>query len=274
MTTIGEQPLISTIYDRLLIEDDTEESVSGSDYHLAAILALYDVLLRYAQRTARRWYVTAEVVVLVNVPDRYRNPWRPMPDVYVVLDTPDTRRTSLDTRAGEAFPQFICEVASESTWGNDVTEKQRLYADLGVLEYVVFDPRSEFLGQPLRAWRRMPDGAWVSWEPDADGFLHSQVLGLRFRPENNLLRAYAPGEGLLPTGQELEQLAREEAKRRAKLEQLAREEAERRAEAERVAQQEAERRAEAERVAQEQAARLAALEDELARLRGQAHADE
>jgi len=256
VTTIGEQPLISTIYDRLLIEDDTEESVSGSDYHLAAILALYDVLLRYAQRTARRWYVTAEVVVLVNVPDRYRNPWRPMPDVYVVLDTPDAQRTSLDTRAGEPFPQFICEMASESTWGNDVTEKQRLYADLGVLEYVVFDPRSEFLGQPLRAWRRTPDGAWVSWEPDADGFLNSAALGLRFRPENNLLRVYALAEGLLPTGQELEQLAREEAVRRA--------------EAERLAHQEAERRAEAERLAQEQAARLAALEEELARLREQA----
>ena len=77
---------------------------------------------------------------------------------------------------------------------------------------------------------------------------------------NNLLRAYSPGEGLLPTGQELEQIAHEEAERRT--------------EAERVAHEEAERRAEAERVMQEQAARLAALEDELARLRGQAQADE
>ena len=105
VTTIGEQPLISTIYDRLLIEDDTEESVSGSDFHLAAILALYDVLLRYAQRTARRWYVTAEVMVLVDVPDRYSNPWRPMPDVYVVLDTAATPRTSLDTREGNRSPR-------------------------------------------------------------------------------------------------------------------------------------------------------------------------
>ncbi len=47
MTTISDEQFISTIYDRLLIEDDTEESVSGSDYHLAAIFALYDVLLRY-----------------------------------------------------------------------------------------------------------------------------------------------------------------------------------------------------------------------------------
>jgi hypothetical protein len=107
MTAISDEQFISTIYDRLLIEDDTEESVSGSDYHLAAIFALYDVLLRYAQRAMKRWYVTAEVLVLVDVPDRVRNPWRAMPDVYVVLDTPDTFRISLDTRTGESFPQFL-----------------------------------------------------------------------------------------------------------------------------------------------------------------------
>jgi len=131
MTAISDEQYISTIYDRLLIEDDTEESVSGSDYHLAAIFALYDVLLRYAQRAMKRWYVTAEVLVLVDVPDRARNPWRAMPDVYVVLDTPDTFRISLDTRTGESFPQFLCEVASDSTWDRDIVEKQRVYADLG-----------------------------------------------------------------------------------------------------------------------------------------------
>jgi len=129
MTAISDEQFISTIYDRLLIEDDTEESVPGSDYHLAAIFALYDVLLRYAQRAMKRWYVTAEVLVLVDVPDRVRNPWRAMPDVYVVLDTPDTFRISLDTRTGESFPQFLCEVASDSTWDRDIVEKQRVYAD-------------------------------------------------------------------------------------------------------------------------------------------------
>ena len=47
MTTITERPLISSYYDRALIEDDTEESVSGSNWHLQAILALYDAMRRY-----------------------------------------------------------------------------------------------------------------------------------------------------------------------------------------------------------------------------------
>lgn len=247
MTTIGERTLVSTIHDRFLIEDDTEESVSGSDFHLAAILALYDVLLRYAMRTARTWYVTAEVMVLADVPDRSRNPWRPMPDVYVVLNTPSTPRTSLDTRTDAPFPQFICEVASESTWGQDVGEKQRLYADLGTLEYVAFDPTGEFLGESVRAWHRMPDGNWGPWRPDAEGFFTSEALdGLRLRAEGHLLRVHEPGGERLPTAQELEQLAHYQA------DQLA-------DQADQLADQ-------GQQLAEERAKRRA-LEEEIARLR-------
>jgi len=156
MAITSRQSFVSTMYDRLLIDDDTEESVSGSDYHLAAILALYEVLLRYAQRAVKRWYVTAEVLMLVDIPERV-DTWRAMPDVYVVLDTADTFRSSLDTRTGESFPQFICEVASESTWAKDVTEKQRVYADVGALEYIVFDPTTSVVG-PVSARVAPPAG--------------------------------------------------------------------------------------------------------------------
>ena len=247
MTAISDEQCISTIYDRLLIDDDTEESVSGSDYHLAAIVALYDVLLRYAQHAVKRWYVTAEVLVLVDVPDRVRNPWRAMPDVYVVRDTPDTFRTSLDTRQGASFPQFVCEVASNSTWDRDIVEKQRVYADLGTREYLVFDPTAEFLGQSLRAWRRVPTGAWEPWEPDGQGFLTSVALdGLRLRAEGTLLRVYDPLGALLPTARELDGIARDQAARQR----------------------------EDERVMRAQAARLAQLEEELALMHAREQADE
>jgi len=272
MTTISDEQFISTIYDRLLIEDDTEESVSGSDYHLAAIFALYDVLLRYAQRALKRWYVTAEVLVVVDVPDRVRNPWRAMPDVYVVRDTPDTFRTSLDTRAGASFPQFLCEVASNSTWDRDIVEKQRVYADLGAREYLVFDPTTEFLGQSLRAWRRSLDGVWEPWEPDGQGFLTSAVLdGLRLRAEGTLLRVYDPMGALLPTARELDGIARDQAARQREDERVMRAQAARLAETEQITQAQATRLAETEQVTQAQAARLAQLEEELALLRTRGH---
>ncbi len=275
MAMIGDKPFISTMYDRLFIEDDTEESVSGSDYHLAAIFALYDVLLRYAQRAIKRWYVTAEVLVLADIPERTRNPWRAMPDVYVVLDTADTFRTSLDTRAGESFPQFICEVASNSTWDRDVEDKQRVYADLGAVEYVVFDPTAEFLGQSLRAWRRYPDDAWGPWAPDEEGYLTSAVLdGLRLRVEGTLLRVYDPAGQQLPTGRELEVIAHEHAAYYLEMERRLREQEAQRADAERAAREQEARRIDAERAARAQAARVAELTEELERLRAQGRVNE
>jgi len=281
MAITSRQPFVSTMYDRLLIDDDTEESVSGSDYHLAAILALYEVLLRYAQRAVKRWYVTAEVLVLVDIPERV-DTWRAMPDVYVVLDTADTFRASLDTRTGESFPQFICEVASESTWAKDVTEKQRVYADVGALEYIVFDPTTALLGQSLRAWRRQLDDAWEPWEPDEAGFLTSAALdGLRLRAEGTLLRVYDPAGERLPTGQELDVIARDRAARQIEAQRVIEEQTAQLAEAERTAREQAARQAETERAAREQAARLAEAERvieeqaaQLTRLREQGPASE
>ena len=103
-----------------------------------------------------------------------------LPDVYVLLDADGGPRYSLDTRDGMQFPQFVCEIASERTWRRDMGVKQRLYADLGVREYVVFDPTGALLGTMVRAWRRAADGRWQRWQPDSDGYLESQMLGLRF----------------------------------------------------------------------------------------------
>ena len=274
MAITSRQPFVSTMYDRLLIDDDTEESLSGSDYHLAAILALYEVLsryalraTRYAQRAVKRWYVTAEVLVLADIPERV-DTWRAMPDVYVVLDTPDTFRNSLDTGTGESFPQFICEIASESTWGKDVTEKQRVYADVGALEYIVFDPTTALLGQSLRAWRRQSDDAWEPWELDEQGFLTSTALdGLRLRAEGTLLRVYDPAGELLPTGNELDVIARDRAAHQIEAQRVIEEQSARLAEAEHAAREQSARRIEAER-------RVVELEAQLTRLREQGPASE
>ena len=246
----------------MLTDDDTEESLSGSDLHLRAILALYDVLLRYARDAGLRWYVTAEVLVIANLPDRTRNPWRSMPDVYVVLDLDDAPRTSLDTRAGLPFPRFVCEVASDSTWERDVEEKQRLYADVGVDEYLVFDPTEEFLGHAMRAWHHAPSGTWEPWQPDEDGYLTSTVLGVRLRAEEQLPRVYAPEQGRLPIATELAALARErdEAATRAAAYAHERDEAAARAEEQALDL--------AQRLAQERKERQL-LEDEIARLRAE-----
>jgi hypothetical protein len=109
---------------------------------------------------------------------------------------------------------------------------------IGVQEYLVFDPTGEFLGEQVRGWRR-GDGGWQPWPPEtrADDrqVWHSAVLGLAARPEGLLLRFDRPAHGTLPVRREIvlalarEQVAREDAEKRATQAQQRATEAEERA---------------------------------------------
>lgn len=249
----------------LLAEDDTEESVMGSDLHQEAINESHAALFEYALATATSggpsWYVSTQVTMIATLPER-EAPWRPKPDIFVVPGVAARSRTSYDTRVEGPVPRFVMEVASESTWRNDVGEKARLYALIGVEEYLVFDPAAEFLGEQVRAWHRA-GGRWQEWMPagtiNARPAWNSGSLGLAIQPEGLLPRFYHPERGVLPTRREIrEQLRSEQGARRVAEDRAAREEA-------------------ARRVAEEQAARLRreleAARAELARLRAQSEPD-
>jgi Uma2 family endonuclease len=61
------------------------------------------------------------------------------------------------------MPQFLLEVASESTWHDDVEEKRDLYELTGVQEYLVFDPTGHFIRERARAWHAAENG-WQVWQ--------------------------------------------------------------------------------------------------------------
>jgi Uma2 family endonuclease len=239
-------PWLATV---LRAEDDTEESVMGSDWHMKAIVEAFNPLLTHAEEReaaqAPPWYVSSQITVIVPLPRRIR-PWHPKPDLVVVVGLPANDRTSYDTRREGPMPQFVLEVASESTWRDDVEEKRDLYFLVGVQEYVVFDPTGEFLPERIRAWHTGEDGR-QPWAPvvDAEGHAvwRSAVLGLSLRVERPLLRFDHPVSGPL--------LARREQVLRIRTSEQDRQAAERRAEvserqrqAAEQARQAAERRAE------------------------------
>src|SRR5262249_40424636 len=125
-----------------------------------------------------------------------------------------------------------------------------LYAQLGVREYFLFDPYGEYLEPRLQGYR-LVNGSYV---PMPEYPLHSTVLGLDLREEDNALRLYNPRTGVrLPTAAEVE-LSRRVAE-------------EARINAEDRLQIETEARRMAEERAEEQAARAVAAEAELERLR-------
>ena len=123
------------------------------------------------------------------------------PDAFVVIGAlGNHKRDSWFTwREGGRHPNFVLEVASESTWQWDASGKRDIYARIGVDEYWRFDPAGECFTPPLIG-ERLVSGEYrpLPVNMDDDGMLrgHSDVLGLDICVFQNLdLRLYDPAKG-------------------------------------------------------------------------------
>jgi hypothetical protein len=74
------------------------------------------------------------------------------------------------------------EVTSKSTRQHDTSFKPRLYAEIGVKEYFLFDPTSEYLLPPLKGFR-LAGNSYEEMEPEESGSLVCQELELLLRLE-------------------------------------------------------------------------------------------
>ena len=135
---------------------------------------------------------------------------RVAPDVFVIFGVPDHDRMSYKLWEEGKAPDFVLEVASESTWREDVGRKRRLYAELGVREYWLFDPQAEFLSPSLQGLA-LRNGEYVELPERTESgvrVLRSLVLGLDLRREGGALRFRDPA-----TGEDLRTLEEETAAR-------------------------------------------------------------
>lgn len=141
---------------------------------------------------------------------------RVAPDVLVVRGVhKGDRRVFKLWEEGHA-PDVIFEVSSRQTWREDLNTKWRLYEDLGVKEYFIFDPEYDYLVEPLVAWR-LESGRYEAVEV-IEGAVKSEVLDLELVNTGATLRLrnLATGE-FLPTPLEL---ADETDRLRREVEQL------------------------------------------------------
>lgn len=81
-------------------------------------------------------------------------------------------------------PDFVMEIASPTTYENDLGHKRDMYAELGITEYWRFDPTGgDFYGQPL-AGERLVDGEYQPYElrinDDGSVIGYSELLDLNF----------------------------------------------------------------------------------------------
>ncbi|BAY76104.1 hypothetical protein NIES25_25530 [Nostoc linckia NIES-25] len=189
--------------------------------HLYALLTTLEVLKQYlADRQA---------TVLANQFLYYAQGFpklRVAPDVMVIFDVAPGGRDNYKIWEEGQVPTVIFEMTSFSTKGQDEIFKKTLYEQLGVKEYWLFDPKSEWVEQQLRGYRLRGE----IYEPIEDG--RSEPLQLRLAIEGKIIAFYREdtGEKLL-IGDELIEALRQEV--------LARQQAEERAEQERQRAEEA-----------------------------------
>jgi len=98
----------------------------------------------------------------------------------------------------ERPPSLVVEVTSRSTRSEDTNKKKGIYERIGVEEYILFDPRAEYLKPPLQGYR-LVEGRYRPILPGSDGSISSLTTGLQLLSEGDQLRLIdaATGERLL-----------------------------------------------------------------------------
>ena len=152
------------------------------------------------------------------------------PDLMVVFGASKHIRSSYRLWEEPKAPDFVLEIASESTYRSDGGEKRDLYAGMGVTEYWQYGPVGTYLDPPLLGFR-LVEGRYVPIPAVSQAgdllVVPSEVLGLELRlrlgaPVREALHFYDPvrGEYLRTYREEVQ--ARQEAEARLREEQAAR----------------------------------------------------
>ena len=197
------------------------------------------------------------------------------PDVLVSFGIGKKLRRTYKVWEEGKSPDFVMEFSSESTYQNDLTGKMEHYATMKIPDYLLYDAEARYLPSPIMGFRLMGNN-YVEIPPQADGGIHSAVLGLDFHALEAGLGIYdrtagewiqTPAEAATARAQQ-ETARAEAATARAQQETARAEAATARAQQETTRAQQETARADQEAAARQKVeAELTQLREELARLK-------
>jgi Uma2 family endonuclease len=175
--------------------------VGETPLHFKNITIAVQTLERHFEREPLV-YVSGNMFVYYEKGNRYKHL---SPDVLVALGVPkDKPRDAYFIWEEGHGLDFVVELTSKSTEGEDIDDKMSIYRDeMRVPEYFLFDPKAEYLNPPLQGYRlRKGEYARIKM---VNGRLPSEVLGLHLERDGAWLRFYDPAVGRwLPTQSERE----------------------------------------------------------------------
>ena len=185
------------------------EEMGENDWHYEALAALHSMLKgRYRGLDV---YIAADMMM-------YYEEGNPRavraPDLMVVFGVKDRHRRSWLAWEEGALPAVVVEFASPKTVKEDLGAKKDVYQQLGIPEYILFDPEGDQLGPPRLRGYRLREGEYEPIDPDGEDGLVSEQLGLLLYPFGHVLRLVdlATRRALL-SYEELLRLSRDEDRR-------------------------------------------------------------
>lgn len=131
---------------------------------------IFGNLMFYYEEGNPQRYISPDIMVcfgLENAPER----------VYKLWET-------------KVVPSVVIELASETTWFNDISKKLAIYQNLGVKEYYIYDLEYEYLPKPLIAYK-LVDGEFEEIEIQNSRIL-SDSMNLELVDTGETLRFFDP----------------------------------------------------------------------------------
>ena len=169
------------------------QPLAENDWQLWAILDAIAVLdERFSDRPDV--YVSGDLLIYYEEGNPRK---RVAPDVFVVFGAAKHHRMIYKLWDEPKAPDFVLEVASENTWQQDEGPKRALYAERGIREYWMFDPRDEYFDPPLQGLT-LEDGAYRPLPARVEGgrrVFRSEVLELDLRIQGGRLWLRDPATG-------------------------------------------------------------------------------
>ncbi|MDJ0674091.1 MAG: Uma2 family endonuclease [Calothrix sp. MO_167.B42] len=183
----------------------SDEPPLETELHLEQIMLLLKCL-KWLWRDRNDFYTAGNLTIYYSPHQRKSEDFRG-PDFFVVLDTErKVRKSWVVWEEHGKYPNLILEILSESTANTDRELKKQIYQDtFRTPDYFWFDPYSlEFAGFHL------VDGKYQPLQPNNQGHLWSQQLGLYLGIYDGLLRFFTSEHELVPTPEEVAELAESE----------------------------------------------------------------
>ncbi len=194
----------------------SDEPPLETELHLRQIILLLTCLERL-WRDRNDFYAAGNLTIYYS-PRQLKSEYFRGPDFFVVLGCErKTRKSWVVWEEDGKYPNFILEILSDSTAKTDRNLKKEIYQNtFRTFDYFWFDPYTlEFAGFHL------VDGEYQPLQPDEQGYLWSQQLGLYLGVYQGLLRFFTPDRQLVPTPEETADQIEQKAERlAAKLREL------------------------------------------------------